>query len=195
VADNRPDPVGESDAQAPVAKLRYQQTKIDGAPNTILVHTEVVAIIREQQQWAQRYFAEHGAPGKTPKYLFLATKMNRNGDRPYTDRPYTDRTLRQLLTELATRLDVRDSTGALVDFNRTHRFRHTVATNLQVSGVASCASFGKIRERPLPGPRRSNWIRVGWWRPRHTHPDQAIDHHGCIERHDVAADTVASSAG
>ena len=128
-ADSRPDPVGESDAQAPVAKLRYQQTKIDGAPNTILVHTEVVAIIREQQQWARRYFAEHGAPGKTPKYLFLATKMNRNGDRPYTDR-----TLRQLLTELATRLDVRDSTGALVDFNRTHRFRHTVATNLLNAG-------------------------------------------------------------
>ena len=46
------------------------------------------------------------APGTTPKYLFLATKMNRNGDRPYTDR-----TLRSLLTELAALLDVRDSTG------------------------------------------------------------------------------------
>jgi hypothetical protein len=30
---------------------------------------------------------------------------------------------------------VRDSTGALVDFNRTHRFRHTVATNLLNAGV------------------------------------------------------------
>ena len=29
----------------------------------------------------------------------------------------------------------RDSTGALVDFNRTHRFRHTVATGLLNSGV------------------------------------------------------------
>jgi len=37
--------------------------------------------------------------------------------------------------ELARRLDVRDSAGALVDFNRTHRFRHTVATNLLNSGV------------------------------------------------------------
>ena len=129
-AAGQPDAAGESDAQAPVAKLRYQQTKIDGAPNTILVHAEVVAIIREQQQWAQRYFAEHSAPGTTPKYLFLATKMNRNGDRPYTDR-----TLRSLLTELAARLDVRDSTGAVVDFNRTHRFRHTVATSLLNSGV------------------------------------------------------------
>jgi hypothetical protein len=129
-ATGQSDPVGDGDAQAPVAKLRYQQTKIDGAPNTILVHAEVVAIIREQQQWTDRYFAEHGAPGRTPKYLFLATKMNRNGDRPYTDR-----TLRQLLTELATRLDVRDSAGKLVDFNRTHRFRHTVATSLLNAGV------------------------------------------------------------
>jgi integrase len=125
-----PDTANDSDAQAPVAKLRYQQTKIDGAPDTILVHADVVAIIREQQHWAKRHFAEHGAPGRTPKYLFLATQMNRNGDRPYTDR-----TLRGLLTELAGRLDVRDSTGAVVDFNRTHRFRHTVATSLLNTGV------------------------------------------------------------
>ena len=91
---------------------------------------EVVAIIREQQQWAAGFFAEHGAPGKTPKYLFLAAQMNRNGDRPYSGN-----TLRNLLTGLAVRLDVRDSTGALVDFNRTHRFRHTVATSLLNSGV------------------------------------------------------------
>lgn len=114
-------PAADGDDQALVAKLRYQQTKIDGAPDTILVGAEVVAIIREQQQWAQRFFAEHGAPGKTPKYLFLAAQMNRNGDRPYSGN-----TLRNLLTDLAVRLDVRDSTGALVDFNRTHRFRHTV---------------------------------------------------------------------
>jgi integrase len=118
------------DDQALVAKLRYQQTKIDGAPDTILVHAEVVAIIREQQQWAQRFFAERGAPGRTPKYLFLAAQMNRNGDRPYSGN-----TLRNLLSDLAFRLDVRDSTGALVDFNRTHRFRHTVATGLLNSGI------------------------------------------------------------
>ncbi|MCA1676658.1 MAG: site-specific integrase, partial [Actinobacteria bacterium] len=129
-AARRPDPEAHSVAQAPVAKLRYQQTKIDDAPHTILVHAEVVAIIREQQQWAQRYFIERGAPGKAPKYLFLAVQMNRNGDRPYSDR-----TLRTLLTELALRLDVRDSTGAVVDFNRTHRFRHTVATSLLNAGV------------------------------------------------------------
>ena len=94
------------------------------------MHAEVVAIIREQQQWAARFFAEHGAPGRIPKSLFLAAQMNRNGDRPYSGK-----TLRYLLTELAVRLDVRDSTGALVDFNRTHRFRHTVATRLLNSGI------------------------------------------------------------
>ena len=56
--------------------------------------------------------------------------MNRNGDRPYPGG-----TLHARLSELARRLDVRDSAGALVDFNRTHRFRHTVATNLLNSGV------------------------------------------------------------
>jgi integrase len=124
------DPAEHGNAQAPVAKLRYQQTKIDGAPNTILVHAEVVAIIREQQEWVGRYFAEYDTPGKTPRYLFLATQMNRNGDRPYSGN-----TLRGLLTELAIRLDVRDSAGTLVDFNRTHRFRHTVATSLLNAGV------------------------------------------------------------
>jgi integrase len=124
------EPAADGQADAPVAKLRYQQTKIDGAPNTVLVHTEAVAIIRAQQEWAAEYFADHGSPGKSPKYLFLAAQRNRNGDRPYSSM-----TLRQLLTRLAHRLDVRDSTGRLVDFNRTHRFRHTVATGLLNAGV------------------------------------------------------------
>ena len=82
-----PAPAGSTaaaDGQAPVARLRYQQTKIDGAPDTVLVDAGVVAIIREQQEWADRFFAGRGAPGKTPKYLFLAGQMNRNGDRPYS---------------------------------------------------------------------------------------------------------------
>jgi hypothetical protein len=118
------------DGQAPVAKLRYQQTKIDGAPDTVLVHCEVVAIIAEQQQWAAAHAAARCAPGCRPKYLFLAAMMNRNGDRPYSDR-----TLRGLLTRLAARLGVRDEAGALIDFNRTHRFRHTAATSLLNAGV------------------------------------------------------------
>lgn len=124
------EPGEDPQTQAPVAKLRYQQTKIDDAPDTVLVHAEVVAIIHAQQKWVARHFAEHGAPGKTPKYLFLAAMKNRNGDRPYPSM-----TLRHLLTRLADRLDIRDEADRLVDFNRTHRFRHTVATGLLNTGV------------------------------------------------------------
>ena len=55
----RPGP--RRDGQAPVAKLRYQQTKIDGAPDTVLVDDEVVAIVREQQQWAAARAAARSA--------------------------------------------------------------------------------------------------------------------------------------
>jgi integrase len=122
-------PPSAIDADGLVARLHYQQTKIHGAPDTILVDQETVAIIRAQQQWADRALANRG-PGTTPKYLFLAARKNRNGDRPYSSGR-----LRQLLTELARRLDVRDSTGSFVDFQRTHRFRHTKATSLLNAGV------------------------------------------------------------
>jgi integrase len=127
---SRPAPLAGTDSQAPAARLRYQQTKIDGAPDTVLVHAEIMAIIREQQDWADRFFSGRGTPGKAPRYLFLAAQMNRNGDRPYSSGR-----LRDLLSQLARRLDVRDATGALVDFHRTHRFRHTVATSLLNTGV------------------------------------------------------------
>ena len=45
----------ENDPDAVVAKLRFQQTKIDGAPNTIFVDQEVVAIVRAQQEWAHEH--------------------------------------------------------------------------------------------------------------------------------------------
>jgi integrase len=112
-----------------VARLHYQQTKIHGAPDTILVDQETVAIIRTQQKWADRVSASNGAV-TAPKYLFLAARNNRNGDRPYSSGR-----LRQLLGELARRLNMRDSTGSFVDFQRTHRFRHTKATSLLNAGV------------------------------------------------------------
>jgi hypothetical protein len=48
-----------------IARFHYAQTKIDQAPDTILVDEEVVAVIQEQQQavWA-RY------PGSKYRYLF-----------------------------------------------------------------------------------------------------------------------------
>jgi integrase len=115
---------------AMTARLRYQQTKIDGAPDTILVDAEIVAIIRAQQQWAATWLDERAAPGARPRYLFLGLLFNRNADRPYVAA-----TLHKALTELARRLDIRDSAGRLIDFRRTHRFRHTRATSLLNAGV------------------------------------------------------------
>ena len=44
----------DDDGEGFVAKLRYQQTKIDGAPDTMLVDAEIAAIIGEQQWLAGR---------------------------------------------------------------------------------------------------------------------------------------------
>ena len=65
---------GDGDERARSPSSATSRPKIDGAPDTILVDAEIVAIIRAQQHWARRYFAEHGAPGTTPKYLFLAAQ-------------------------------------------------------------------------------------------------------------------------
>jgi Phage integrase family len=70
------------------------------------------------------------AAGVRPTYLFLAARMNRKADRHF---PYER--INALLNEFAQRLDIRDSAGRLVDFNRTHRFRHNKATSLLNAGV------------------------------------------------------------
>jgi hypothetical protein len=123
-------PSGSHDPGAFTARLRYQQTKIDGAPDTILVDAEIVAIIAAQQDWAARHFAACGRPGRTPRYLFLASMMNRNGDRPYNAGLF-----REKLTELAARAGIRDDGSRVIDLQRTHTFRHTAATSLLNSGV------------------------------------------------------------
>ncbi len=68
-----------------VARLKYQQTKSDGSePPTIPVDQEIVDIVRLQQQSAREFIAAHGAPaGTNPRYLFLQTKNNPLGMRPY----------------------------------------------------------------------------------------------------------------
>ena len=46
-----------------VAKLRYQQTKIEDGPDTILIDADTVAVIRAQQEWADREMAARGLAG------------------------------------------------------------------------------------------------------------------------------------
>lgn len=123
--DNDPDGTGF------VARLRYQQTKIESAiPSSIPVDEEIVTIIRAQQDHARQMMADFGSPNVTPKYLFLAGTRNRLGDRPYPAPTMHGRFLQ--LTDL---LDIRDSAGRQVRISRTHRFRHTAATNLINAGV------------------------------------------------------------
>ena len=120
---------GTDPGEALVAKLRYQQTKIDDAPNTIFVDEEIVAIIRSQQHWVRgRIRSADGDSAR--RYLFVRATENRFGERPYTDG-----SLQQRLSKLVRRLDLRDDEGRPIDFRRTHRFRHTRATSLLNAGV------------------------------------------------------------
>lgn len=125
------DASAEHDPDAFVARLRYRQSKIAGAPDTILVEREVVNIIGEQQRWLNEHLAaaNPGSP-PAPRYLFIAWQSNRLGAQPYSAN-----TLRTLLRGLARELQIRDSHGRLVDFQRTHRMRHTRATELLNGGV------------------------------------------------------------
>ena len=121
----------EHDPEAFVARLRYRQTKIGGAPDTILVEREVVNIVTEQQRWLQEHLAAmNPASPPEPRYLFVAWQSNRKGTQPYSAH-----TLRDRLHGLATELQIRDQHGRLVDFQRTHRMRHTRATELLNGGV------------------------------------------------------------
>ena len=84
-----------------VARLRYQQTKIDGAPMTILVGADVVQIIREQQAWVRRAVARSA---RTSRCATCSPKLagNRHGNRP--GRPATTtRILRQFSAVLGRR--------------------------------------------------------------------------------------------
>jgi integrase len=108
-----------------VARFHYAQSKIDRAPDTILVDTEVVAIIEEQQQAVRTRF-----PDSLPRYLFPRRLVNQRGDKPVHRRTYSRSLLR--FSEL---VDIRDSKGRAVQLSRTHRFRHTRLTRLAELGL------------------------------------------------------------
>lgn len=108
-----------------IARFHYAQTKIDIAPDTILVGSEVVAIIEEQQQWVRDRF-----PDTQPKYLFLQLTSNRIGAKPYPSGTYSYR-----LRAFSKVIQVADGHGRLVGLSHTHRFRHTKLTRLAELGL------------------------------------------------------------
>lgn len=119
-------PVGtEPDNGAFVARLRYQQTKVDGIVPTILVEQAIVDIIGEQQRWLTTKY-----PQLQSKYLFLGLKNQHRGQRP---RSYT--TYRAMLDKLDKCHTLTDSAGRALRFTQTHRLRHTRATELLNDGV------------------------------------------------------------
>lgn len=116
------DPAEESQF---VARLRYQQTKIDGIDPTILVEQAIVNIITEQQRWHR---TTH--PACTPRYLFAGLRHNHRGDQPRTYTSYQD-----ALARLDDQHGLTDTAGHPLRFTQTHRLRHTRATELLNDGV------------------------------------------------------------
>lgn len=110
-----------------VARLRYQQTKIDGVDPTILVEQAVINLISEQQEWVRVHYAEHSGVGG---YLFMTLRGNFRGRRPRAYRSYQD-----ALKRLDSVLRLKDSAGQPLRFTQTHRLRHTRATELLNAGV------------------------------------------------------------
>lgn len=118
-------PTDSDDPDAFVAKLRYQQTKVDGVVPTILVEQAVVNVITTQQRWLADTH-----PNLQPKYLFIGVKQNLAGRRP---RPYAS--YHVSLTKLDKLHGLTDAAGNPLRFSQTHRLRHTRATELLNDGV------------------------------------------------------------
>jgi integrase len=113
-----------------VAWLRYQQTKIDGCADRIVVDQECVDLVRAQQDWVRRFLAEQGSPVQQPRYLFVAPRQNRHGNRPYRPGHYYE-----ALGQFVHAARIHDERDGPLPLTRTHQFRHTVATNFANTGV------------------------------------------------------------
>lgn len=110
-----------------IAKLRYQQTKIEGAPDTIFVGQEVIAIVAEQQAWLREKYGKE----IRPNYLFTRYQSNLRGEHAYKDNQ-----LRNQFKKLVQLTDLTELDGTPLRLSQTHRFRHTKATSLINAGVA-----------------------------------------------------------
>jgi hypothetical protein len=106
------------------ARLRYQQTKIEGAPATILVGADVAQIVREQQAWVRERW--NLGPREPARYLFPRQRGNQRGDQPRGVGGYLS-----CLRKLSLVLGLHDQHGRPLSYSRSHRLRHTKATTLQ----------------------------------------------------------------
>ena len=112
------------------AWLRYQQTKIDNSADRIIVDQECVDLVHAQQDWVRRFLAEHNSPTQQPRYLFVAPRQNRYGNRPYRSGHYYE-----ALGQLVQTARINNERDEPLPLTRTHQFRHTVATNFANAGV------------------------------------------------------------
>ena len=143
-----------------VARFRYGQSKIDAAPDTILVDAETVAVIEEQQQWLRDRF-----PGRDLPYLFPQRRANAHAAKPYGNTNY-GRSL-ALFSELA---QITDAAGHPVKLSHTHRFRG-VPPDLpdcgsfrilgRRDGIYCQGSIRRIRRSSVRKRPGWSWTRVG----------------------------------
>ena len=111
----------EHDPDAFVARLRYQQTKVDGVDPTIPVERAVVTLIEEQQQWVRQSFPE----ARDHRHLFLNPTSNHKGLRP---RSHASQ--QAALRRLDAIVNLVDQDEKPLRYTQTHRLRHTKATEL-----------------------------------------------------------------
>ncbi|GLV88445.1 putative transposase/integrase [Streptomyces lavendulae subsp. lavendulae] len=120
-----PDRAADAAEGEEIARFHYAQSKIDIAPDTILVDQEVVAVVEEQRVWVREHF-----PDISPRHLFLQRTGNRQGDKPYPSGTYN-----WMLREFSKIVKITDGKGKLVGLSHTHRFRHTKLTRLAELGL------------------------------------------------------------
>jgi hypothetical protein len=118
-------PAGTAGETGEVTRFRYAQSKIDIAPDTILVDREVTAIIGEQQAWLREHH-----PGSPQRFLFIQRTGNRHGSKPYASGSYN-----WILRELSDLAQFTDSKNRPVRLSHTHRFRHSKLTRLAELGL------------------------------------------------------------
>lgn len=108
-----------------VTQFHYAQSKIDNAPDYILVDQEVTALIAEQQQWVRERCLD-----TQPRFLFVQRLGNRTGAKPYSQGTYS-----KLLRKFSDAVSITDGAGRAVSLSHTHRFRHTRLTRLAELGL------------------------------------------------------------